>query len=186
MEAPGLTEPIWKAAGILLFGLFAALSGAWLAALALCASAAGDFFLDMTPPLWVAGMAAFGVAHVFYLAAFGARIRRQGVRAGMRPLAAIVLAGSLALYLWLLPGMGELKVPGTAYHAVLTMMVGAAILAPAPRLAMFGALAFLASDLLIALGLYKGMGPFHLANWVVYAAAQALLAWGLTMGDRAR
>ena len=74
VEAPGLVEPLWKAAGIIILGLSAALAGAVLAALALFASSAGDVFLELRPPHLVAGMAAFALAHLFYIAAFARRL----------------------------------------------------------------------------------------------------------------
>lgn len=179
VEAPGLAEPLWKAAGIVLLGLSAALAGAVLPALALFASSAGDFFLELRPPQLVAGMAAFAVAHLFYISAFATRIRRGGLaRSGVAPAIAVV-AISVLLFFWFRPHMGVLLVPGLAYHAILTTMVVLALIAPVPRLARIGAVAFLLSDTLIALGLYKNLGPFPLAIWGTYAAAQAMLARSL-------
>jgi uncharacterized membrane protein YhhN len=180
VEAPGLVAPLWKAAGIVLFGLSAAFAGAFLAAAALFASSAGDFFLELRPPHLVAGMAAFAIAHLFYIAAFARRLRRGGLdRRGVAPAAAVALI-SVMLFFWFRPGMGALIVPGLVYHAVLTAMVILALVAPVPRLARIGAVAFLISDTLIALGLYKNLGPFPLAIWGTYAAAQAMLARGLS------
>lgn len=180
VEFPGLLEPIWKSAGIILLGLSAALSGAWLAAAALFASSAGDFFLELQPPLLIAGMASFAIAHLFYIAAFTARIRASGIGQANWPAAAAIILISATLFFWFRPDMGELLAPGAAYHVVLTTMVLLALIAPVTAMSRIGAVAFLLSDMLIALGLYKHMGPFPIAIWATYAAAQSMLARGLS------
>ncbi len=185
VEAPPLVEPLWKAAGIILLGLSAALAGAFLPALALFSSAAGDFFLELSPPLWIAGMAAFAIAHGFYIAAFLGRIRRGGRLARRWTVALAVCAVSIAMLVWFLPDMGPLAAPGIAYHFILTLMVVLSLLAPVPHIAPIGAVAFLASDFLIALGLYKGLGPYPIAIWLIYAASQILLAKGLSVSSTA-
>lgn len=180
VETPQPIGAIWKASGIALLGVFALTRGARLAAFGLFVSAAGDFFLELDPPIWIGGMAAFGVAHVFYALAFIDRLYTDG-RAPFGPLAAgvavIFSVGSLA---WFLPGMDALLVPGLAYHLIITAMVGFALLSRASLAARAGAVVFLASDAVIALELYKGFGPFGPLNWLLYAPAQMLIAWGLS------
>lgn len=69
----GLPYPlglVWKTAGIILLGVQALQRGARLAGYALLFSSVGDLVLDLKPPQMVAGMAAFGVAHLCYAAAF--------------------------------------------------------------------------------------------------------------------
>lgn len=184
IEIPQPIGAVWKAAGIALLGLFALTNGARLLAAGLFASAAGDFVLELDPPIWTGGMAAFGVAHVFYALAFIEHLRAQG-RAGFGPLfagvAVIFSVGSLA---WFLPGMEALLVPGLLYHLIITAMVGFALLSRAPLTARAGAVLFLASDAVIALELYKGFGPFGPLNWLLYAPAQMLIAWGLSANGR--
>lgn len=184
VDAPGLVEPLWKSAGIVLLGLSAALAGAWLVALALFASSAGDFFLEIRPAHLVAGMAAFAIAHLFFISAFATRLRTGGLADANWPAAAASLVISVTLFFWFRPNMGALLVPGLVYHAILTAMVVIALIAPVPTLARIGALAFLLSDTLIALGLYKNLGPFPVAIWATYAAAQSMLALGLS--DRSK
>ena len=180
VETPQPIGALWKASGIVLLGVFAFASGARLAASGLFASAVGDFVLELDPPIWIGGMAAFGVAHVFYALAFIDRLRTDG-RAPFGPLAAgvavIFSVGSLA---WFLPGMNALLMPGIAYHLVITAMVGFALLSRAPLSARAGAVLFLASDAVLALELYKELGPFGPLNWLLYAPAQMLIAWGLS------
>jgi uncharacterized membrane protein YhhN len=185
--SPALVEPIWKAAGIVLLGLSAALSGAVLPAIALFASASGDFFLELTPQRLIAGMFSFAIAHLFFIAAFLARIRTGGLKRSRLPFALGAIVLSAAMLVWFLPDMGALKGPGIVYHVILTAMVVAALLAPVPVIVPLGAIAFLLSDTIIALGLYKELGPFPTAIWLTYAAAQIMLTKGLSdpRGNRA-
>jgi uncharacterized membrane protein YhhN len=169
----------WKAAGIVLLGAFALMNGARLAALALLFSAVGDVALALDPPSWTGGMAAFGLAHLLYFAAFALLIRRDGVARRAAALVAAVLVASAALAFWLAPDMGDLAAPGFAYHLVITAMAAAALASRAPLAARLGAVVFMVSDTLIALGLYKGLPPIPGAIWISYVAAQILLAKGL-------
>ncbi|MEQ1932186.1 MAG: lysoplasmalogenase, partial [Parvularculaceae bacterium] len=184
VEAPGLVEPIWKAAGIVLLGLSAAFAGASFAAAALFASSAGDFFLELKPSMMIAGMASFALAHLFFIAAFALRIGKGGMRTKNWPVAASVVAASIAMLIWLWPDLGELGLPVAGYHAVLTAMVVASILAPVSRWAPIGAVVFLVSDAIIGLGLFKGMEDILAFNWPVYAGAQIMLALSLMRNAR--
>jgi hypothetical protein len=70
--------PAWKCSGIVLLGLYALSQRAWLVGLGLLLSAVGDVLLELDG-LFVGGMAAFGLAHVCYSAAFIGIIRRDGL-----------------------------------------------------------------------------------------------------------
>ena len=179
VELPGPIEPVWKAAGIVLLGLAVALSGAYLAAAAFFASAAGDFFLELTPSMTIAGMASFAVAHVFFVGAFALRMKNSGVRTKNWPWAAGVVAASVVTLAWLWSDLGAMRAPVIGYHVVLTAMVAAAILAPVSIWAPVGAVLFLLSDAVLGLGWFKGMEGLLGFNWPIYAAAQILLAIGL-------
>lgn len=184
VEVPQPIGPFWKAAGIALLGIFALSRGARLAAYGLFASSVGDFVLDLDPPIWIGGMAAFGIAHLFYSVAFLESVRTRG-RAAFGPfLAALSVILSVGMFIWLLPGMDALLAPGLVYHAVITTMVALALLSKAPVAARAGAVLFLASDAVIALELYRGLGPFGPLNWLLYAPAQMLIAWGLAADER--
>ena len=169
--------PAWKCAGIILLGLYALLSGARLAAFGFFFSAAGDVLLELEG-LFVGGMAAFGLAHVCYTAVFVGIIRRDGLNRGAWPLAVLVLAISVALGLWLAPGMAGLTAPALAYQAIISAMVVSAILSKAPFLARIGAVIFMLSDTLIAVGLFRGIEVVPGSVWITYAAAQITLALG--------
>jgi len=169
--------PAWKCAGIVLLGLYALVSGARLAALGFFFSAAGDVLLELDG-LFVGGMAAFGLAHVCYAAAFIGIIRRDGLNRGAWPLATLVLVISIALGVWLAPGMAELTAPALAYQAIISAMVASAMLSKAPLVARMGAVIFMLSDTLIAIGIFRGIDVVPGSVWITYAAAQIMLAWG--------
>ncbi len=171
--------PVWKCSGIVMLGLAAFLWRAPLVGLALLLSAAGDVLLELDG-LFVAGMGAFGLAHVVYSIIFGLRLKRDGVApVGWLPAAAI-FAVSVALFVWFYPTMFEFAVPGTAYQIIISAMVVLALLSRAPVLAKVGAVLFMLSDTLIALGMFKGLDQPGWAVWITYIGAQILLCWPLS------
>ena len=180
VEAPVAIEAPWKASGIVLFAVFALLRGAPIAGAALLASAAGDVALALRPPVFEAGMAFFGLAHLLYIAAFVSRIRKGGADKSLAVSAVLVVAASAALGAWFLPDMGTLTAPGLTYQTIITIMVATALISPAPMLARLGALVFMISDTLIALGLYKHIAVPPGSVWIAYAAGQAMLAYALS------
>lgn len=180
IAVPPSVGPLWKATGVVLLAVFAGTRGARLTALALALSAAGDVALALEPAQWIAGMAAFGLAHLFYLAAFVTLIRREGLADSGWIAALAVLALSAAMLVWFYPGMGALRTPGLLYQCVITAMVVSAMLSRAPMQARAGTLVFMLSDCLIAFELYRHVPPPPGAVWITYAAAQMMLAWSLT------
>jgi uncharacterized membrane protein YhhN len=86
----------------------------------------------------------------------------------------------VGLLVWLLAGMGELMLPALLYQAIITMMVAMAMLVKAPMIARLGALLFMLSDTLIAVEKFAGVVPPAGSVWITYAAAQIMLAWGLS------
>jgi uncharacterized membrane protein YhhN len=179
IDTPVPVEATWKAAGILLFSAFAFSRGAKLAGLGLLFSAGGDAALALEPPQFIAGMAFFGIAHLFYLAAFVVLIRKDGIDKRGYGFAALIVVASVAMLAWFLPGMGDLTAPGLAYQAIITAMVAAALLSKAPLLARAGAVVFMISDAMIALGLYKNIDVLPGSIWALYAIAQFMIAAGL-------
>lgn len=178
--------PAWKAAGIVTLGLYAITRRSWVAAAALFASSVGDVMLELQPPNMVGGMGAFGLAHVFYIAAFAGHLRRETIQPVGLGLAGLVLAASIALLVWFLPDMGKLTLPGLGYQLIITLMVIAAMLSRAPLITRVGAVIFMLSDSLIALGLYKGIPAPQGSVWITYAIAQILLARGFAEAARAK
>ena len=178
VKAPMPYGPAWKCAGIVLLGLYALMRGAWLPALGFFFSAIGDVALEL--PNMVAGMAAFGLAHICYGAAFARVMRRDGVLWKAWPLAAVVLAISIELGVWLAPGMAELLGPALGYQVIISSMVILALMSRAPMIAKIGAVVFMASDTLIAVDLFRQVAVPPGSVWITYAAAQIMLAIGFT------
>ena len=171
--------PMWKAAGIVVLGLYALSQRAWLAGWGLLFSSAGDVLLELDG-LFVFGMAAFGIAHICYSGAFVNLIRRDGPNIGAWPLAMGVLGISIVLGVWLAPGMAGLTAPALVYQLIISLMVMLGLLSRAPLLARFGAGLFMLSDTLIAVGMFRDVAVPPGSVWITYAAAQIMLAWGLT------
>jgi uncharacterized membrane protein YhhN len=168
---------VWKAAGIVLLGLYALSQRAWLAGAALLFCAAGDVLLEL---VFVAGMGAFAVGHVFYVLAFLEWGRILGPNKRDFPITVLVVIVSLGLLGWLLPGMGDLLIPALIYQAIITTMVATAFVVKAPMLARLGAVIFMISDTLIAAEKFAGVDVFPGAVWITYAGAQIMMAWGMS------
>lgn len=183
--------------GCMVFLIGAALTldpsdGAARAALvaALVLSAVGDVFLMLPgrepgsdgPNLFVAGLAAFLLAHVAYVIGFlldGVELSQMVL--GLIPLAFIgVLAARPIIAGVRSSDEPELAQPVTAYIGVISAMVLLAFGTGDVR-AMAGALLFAFSDSLIALGRFvRPRDWFPLAVIVTYHLAQALLTVSFT------
>ncbi|HEV7693592.1 MAG TPA: lysoplasmalogenase [Hyphomonadaceae bacterium] len=179
VKAPTPFGPAWKCAGIVLLGVYVLMRGAWLPALGFFFSAVGDVALEL-PGGMVPGMAAFGLAHVCYAATFVGYMRREGVMWKAWPLSVVVLAISGELAYWLYPAMAELTVPALAYQVIISAMVVLALMSRAPMIAKIGAVVFMLSDTLIAVGLFRQVVVPPGSVWITYAAAQIMLAIGFT------
>jgi uncharacterized membrane protein YhhN len=118
----------------------------------LAASALGDVLLEF-PGLFVAGLAAFLLAHLAYIAAFSTRTKRLAIF-----LALPFLAWLGVVYAKMRPGLGGMAAPVTVYVlAIGAMMWRAAAMGVtgAARPAVIGAVLFGLSDTLI------GLDRFH-------------------------
>ena len=147
----------------------------------LLCSMVGDACL-LEPDRFVAGLASFLVAHLFYIAAFARGAPAGGANAAVLALFLAVAAGLIAA-LW--RRAGALRWAVAAYIVVIsTMGWQAALRAGAPLtpepsgvLALAGALLFMTSDGLLAFGRF--VRPFRggdTAVMVTYYSAQALIA----------
>ncbi len=154
-----------------------------LTALGLVASLAGDMFLIDSERGFLAGLAAFLVAHLLYIAAFACGATAESVRAAA-PLAAIYLVAGAALCVRLFPRLGKLRLPVAAYAVAIVGMCAAAWargLAEATRLAPVGATLFFLSDGILAVDKFDT--PFRAAKpllFALYIAGQAFItaaAW---------
>jgi uncharacterized membrane protein YhhN len=139
-------------------------------------SAAGDLLLEW-PSLFLAGLAAFLLAHVAYAAAFVVVERRPRIR---RALPFALWLGLTASWLW--PGLGSTKGAVVAYMSAIGAMMwrAAAMVEPgrAPAAwALAGALLFAASDTLIAVHRFHAPVPgVELPIMALYFAGQLGIA----------
>ncbi|MEZ4451183.1 MAG: lysoplasmalogenase [Nannocystaceae bacterium] len=124
-------------------------------ALGLVASAGGDVCLEISGPLFIPGVFAFLVAHLFYIAAF---LRRSAAPSLLRALP-YALWGWLA-FSALRPGLGELEIPVAVYCVALCTMGwrSSALLGRGHGrdvwIAAVGALLFQISDTILAFNLF--------------------------------
>lgn len=151
----------------------------YMIVLGLVFSLVGDVFLMLPRDRFIYGLLSFLIAHLFYIAAFS----EAGFQArSLVSLWPFLIYGSLMLRL-LWSGLGKLKVPVIFYMAVILLMgwqafnrcAGAEI--SGSKLALAGALLFIASDSILALNRFKR--PFRSAPMLIlgtYFAAQWLIA----------
>lgn len=151
--------------------------------LALVFSWGGDVFLMMND-MFVAGLASFLIAHIFYITAY----QKTGASKGrIKPieLAAFALYGFTLIWV-LYPGLGGMLIPVLAYALVLlTMGVwafkrrGATVIASF-RYVSVGVILFVISDSLIAVNKFTFDVPGErLLVMSTYIAAQFLIVQGL-------
>jgi len=149
----------------------------------------GDVFLMMEArgAVWfIAGLASFLLAHVLYILFFIKLRRRQLIQQPLNVFAiTIVAAYALALFIFLYPSVGSLKIPVGIYALTIASMLIAAVHAfgkahpVAARYCITGAALFLASDSLLALN--KFYHAFELAGILVmlsYGLAQFAITKG--------
>jgi uncharacterized membrane protein YhhN len=194
---PSLARTLTKTLAVAAIAVLALLTGlGWLLAIGLGLSAAGDAALANDRPGEAQrglpiGLTCFLLAHAAYLVVFvhvggGAlAFRAQPVRlAGV--LAA--LSGAIFMIRILWPDLGRieggaLRGPVVVYVLAITAMVLAAFTLPLSRWpAMAGASAFMISDAILAVRLFRHEGRAHrgadLAVWWLYYAAQVGIAAG--------
>ncbi|MGA1343735.1 MAG: lysoplasmalogenase family protein [Hyphomonas sp.] len=189
-RAGGPARMLLKVSGVvILAGTGLAAGGPWLLWAALLASAAGDGFLAGRPERWLLpGMAAFFLAHVFYVALFWQLGHGDGawsltVKIGQ---AALVLGGAFYIR-WLVPWIVRpMRLPVSLYGAVILMMGAAAIALPAAFWPVtVGALMFIASDGILAYQLFcrppdaPAQRPASYAVWFLYFLGQAAIMLGV-------
>lgn len=149
--------------------------------LGLACSLVGDVLLMLPGDRFVAGLAAFLVAHLCYLAAFSATAAFLRHRAGV---VAFTAVATLVLSLVLPAVGGTLRLAIVAYVIVITAMAAQATswLLDEPgnraaRLAAIGASLFVASDALLAIDRFAVIVPYRdLLVLAPYWLAQACLA----------
>jgi len=148
-------------------------------ALGLALSACGDVLIQR-PGGFLAGLAAFLLAHLAYVAGF---VRARPELLAMRSLPFLIFGGLMGS--WIAPGVAGMELPvGVYVLAISVMMWRASALLGAPRLpaavgnfAFGGAILFAASDSLLAV--HRFVAPQPWANtpiMLLYWAGQAGIA----------
>ncbi len=159
-----------------------------LLVLALIFSAVGDAFLAGDPKTWLLpGMGAFFVAHVLYVPLFlgeGAGLAEFSHLGWRLAAALVVLAVGAVLVRWLWQSFGQLRYMVGLYILAILAMVASAFTLPAVFwLSMVGAAAFMASDSILAVQLFKDETAFGrprlagLLVWFLYWGGQTAIAW---------
>jgi uncharacterized membrane protein YhhN len=161
------------------FGRRRELPGGALLAAALGAHTAGDLLLERS---LLAGVAAFGLGHLGYAILFF-RERRpiDALRGGAKLALGLLGLFAAGFVAWLAPRLeGPERVAIPLYVALLAAMAGCAIVCRRGRpLVPLGALAYLASDALLALELFgRGFAAGRALVWPLYVAAQLAVALG--------
>ena len=138
-------------------------------------SVTGDFLLESSPDMFVFGLAAFLIAHLFYIGAFVKRNHNLK----LFPLILLAAFGIVVLYL-LYPTLGKMTIPVIAYLVVILVMCWRALAQnnydEFAIYAAAGSIFFVISDSIIAFNKFYVEIP--LARWMImvtYWAAQSLI-----------
>ncbi len=187
-RSPSLIRVLIKTGATALLTLWAYLAGGpTLLVAALAFSTLGDAFLGASEERFLLpGMGAFFIAHVAYIAAFWGHI--AGDRTILILIAQVALTfGAAAFIRSLVPWIDKpMRLPVIGYAVIIAVMGNAALrLTPDLWLATAGALAFMASDLILSFELFR-LPPDHPARpitsrfiWTLYYGGQALIAYAL-------
>jgi uncharacterized membrane protein YhhN len=181
-DTPYPLNVLIKSAGIHLLAAYALRRNAAILALGLFLGAWGDIFLALQPVQLAAGIGAFGLGHVIYIALFADRLRKHG-RSGIMGwvMAGILIAAGGAMLLYLQPHFGDLRIAASIYNGIILTMAVLAVLGRAPRPAIIGALLFVVSDGVLAMRLFADMLPWAgPVVWTTYYLGQAGIALGLS------
>ena len=148
----------------------------WLIVAGLLLSLVGDVFLMLPGDKFIAGWAAFLLAHLAYIVAF---ISTGGLyRSAWLLLVGLAYGIVILRYLW--PYLGRLRLPAAVYMLVIVIMAWQAAgrieqgLGGSAWLAFAGALLFVASDSILTVNRFAR--PFHSAR-LVYMSAYYLAQW---------
>lgn len=188
-DRPSRRATLVKTGSTALLALAGLIGGApgWIV-LGLALGSVGDYALSRDGDrAFLAGMIAFALGHVAYVAAFVGRLGEGPLPGLVTPVAVAMVALSALTVLWIAPRAGAFCQPVRAYALVIAAMALAAAALPptdAHRAVQVGVLAFVASDLILALRLFVLRGTaIRLAAartlWPLYWVGQALILWGL-------
>lgn len=180
-RGPSTAKTLVKSVPLLSFALAGIATFAHpLVIIALVFSAIGDIALsrDGERPFLI-GLIGFALAHVFYVLHFWGL--SDGLQLSLSALLIMVFAASTEV--WLTPHTGALRWPVRIYVLLISLMGLTALGLPAMPLALIGALAFLASDTILSIQLFRMSDgsrwqvPASVLLWVLYVGGQfAILA----------
>jgi uncharacterized membrane protein YhhN len=154
---------------------------AWTLTLALLLHGAGDALLDGGRSWLLAGMAAFFLGHLAYVATYlPHRIAWSELRLVRRGAIAWLAAAMLALSIWIWPRLPmAVNIASPIYTVALTAMACAALMGRWPDLQIpIGAILFVASDTLLGLRMFAEQERLAWLIWPTYVAAQILMPLG--------
>lgn len=184
---PSSVRTIVKVVAVALLAVLALLQGApglLIGGLAFCAL--GDAFLAGNPKRWLTfGMLAFLIGHLLYIFLF-AHMRDPLMEPGpirLAGLGAVALASVLMLaHLW--KSLGVMRPAVILYVIAIGVMTGSSFLLSSEYWPiMVGSVAFMASDAVLAMSLFREEKLFGSARasdwavWFLYYGAQVLIAW---------
>ncbi|WP_243611389.1 lysoplasmalogenase [Shimia aestuarii] len=156
-----------------------------LITLALLASALGDIALSRSGErAFLVGLISFAVAHLFYILRFWGLVGLEGVIA-LPWAAGLVIIFALSTERWLIPHTEDLKVPVRIYVGLISLMGLTALGLTAVPVAVIGAFAFMASDTILAIQLFRMTEasrlqiPASILLWLLYAGGQLAIVIGV-------
>lgn len=180
-RGPSTAKTAVKAVPMLSFAAAGALTFANpLIVLALILSAIGDIALSRDGErAFLVGLVGFALAHLVYVLHFWGL--SGGFHLSLSALAVMIFAASTEV--WLIPHTAAMRWPVRIYVLLISLMALTALGLPAMPLAMIGAFAFLTSDTILALQLFRMSEtsrlqvPASVLLWVLYVGGQfAILA----------
>jgi len=149
----------------------------------LVCSLAGDIFLMLPTDRFLAGLAAFLLAHICYITAFAADINSLS----WWPLIPLIVWG-IGFYLFISPSLGKIKIPVIVYIGIILVMTWLAwerwiqTGQIETLLVLIGAVLFAISDTILAANRFKGpYKPAQVLTLATYFAAQWLIASSVGM-----
>jgi len=154
--------------------------------LALSFSALGDLLLDVKKlgplgpvQLFLFGLSAFLIAHLFYVAMF-VKERSSNIGAARKAACITVVVVALTSLSVLWPNLAEMRIPVLAYSAVLTAMAITAQRSRFGKSVAIGALFFVASDTMLAMSIFgHSFAGSRILVWITYYAAQLMITLGV-------
>jgi uncharacterized membrane protein YhhN len=181
-----MARSIRKTVPVALFALAAIAEGApTLLVVALALSAVGDYALSRPgSKAFLIGMVAFAAAHLAFIAVM--IVQGATLNTALWPVIVVLALFGLSTEWWLRPHTGDLKWAVRAYVGVILGMALVAIGLPEARnVALWGAMLFVISDLVLSLETFV-LAPEDARRklagklvWITYISAQIGLFWGL-------